>query len=745
MCILKRAGSVAGTIVRVLLVCAFLYLIVSAWYFALQNLNITGNTSVTTTSDDFSLAQLAALSFDNANTSLDLLSAQFWNTVLITSGQTIDELIPNTVYGFIQSSNDWREFVQSNMDNPPRWLPSGPLGYDFGMLQSLSLRAIGAGNATAAAEVMDNFTEYAAGLSLAGVDFVTFNGASALRTYLQTGSVFEAGLTTFPGQIYDLFSKAADQSYPEQFRAQFLGEALAITSITIVTAGHDGFDLKFESMLSRLSLLDAWPKFKAYLMDIGMASSPEEAYETTAILQNLADKFPTASVDDLAFTAERIDFMVKSLKDDGFTADEIQEKVAGLAQAAGGSTDVGDVAEAADEADYGATGTIMVVLGDDRVMSLYDEGAQSHNIGVKFLQDEVPGFVPNEAQAFKITIHQGTELLSSYHVYNGGNTFGPAIPEEQGSPGDVVSVSFELLSEDSFVESIPSFELTNQGNTPWVANQVVAEDFSVVGDTFTMNVVQDSPYVNVGGFSVTGIVDNYPGSSLQYGGVFLQFRVTDYLGRTTEMRLQFDGFSSPNLQILKSSTVSRVSMVSYDGFRLSVVYASKYKLATIYVKPPSSDIYALGGMNAYSGEYLTQVTGKYSAAYQIDNVVMLRELENNMLEHGSAYDYGRLGAEIAYVVADEKLGLKDVVIQEPSANGRDLYTQDDTVAIQARLLVNINPAERNSVIQSALLGLVKKVQQDYANQKQMTNGYAVLSYVDGDGSVKTLVLEVPKT
>jgi hypothetical protein len=742
MWVLKRCGSVVGTIFRILVIFVFLYLLISLWYFALRSLTFIGSTS--TTKDDLSLTQLSTLSFDNANTSSILLSAHFWDMVLIASGKTVAEIVPNTVYGFIQSSNYWKDLVQSHMDNPPSWTSSGPVRYSDGIIQNLSARVMGAGHAEAAARVMDNYTASVAGLSLAGVDFLTFNGASSLNQYIQTGNIFEAMLMTLPGQIYDLFSMAADPSYPEQFRAQLFGEALAITGITIVTAGKDGFSPKFESMLSKMNLLHAWPKIKASLADIGAKSSPAEAYAATEVLQQLANKFPTASVDDVAFAADRIDLLVQSLKDNGFAPNEIQERMTGLVQATSDSNDVGDLAEAADEVDYGATGTIMVVLGDDRVMSLYDKNAQGHNIRAKFLQDKVPGFVSGQTQAFKITIHKDDRLLQSYHVYNGGKTFGPAIPEEQGSPGDVVAVSFELLSQDSFVKSIPSFELTNDGNAKWVADQVVLRDFTLTGNTLAMNVLQNSPFDNVGEFAVTGTVENYPGSSLQFGGVFLQFRFVDYIGRVTEMRLQYDGFSKPNLLILKGGAFQTAGLVSFDSFRLSVVYGSDYQVATVYIEPPSSEIYRLAGMTPYSGNYLDKVSGRYSAAFQIENIAMQRDLEKAMLQHGSAYDYGRLGAENAYVIAVEKFGLKNLVIQEPSASGRDLYTQDNSVSIQARLLVNFKPAERISTMQNALLELAKKVQQDYEKQDQMVKGYAILSYVDSDGSLKAIILEVPK-
>jgi hypothetical protein len=56
----------------------------------------------------------------------------------------------------------------------------------------------------------------------------------------------------------------------------------------------------------------------------------------------------------------------------------------------------------------------------------------------------------------------------------------------------------------------------------------------------------------------------------------------------------------------------------------------------------------------------------------------------------------------------------------------------------------MNPPERNFIIKSELFNLVDKLQKDYGNQKQKVQGYAILSYVDVEGSVKTIVLAVPK-
>ena len=188
-----------------------------------------------------------------------------------------------------------------------------------------------------------------------------------------------------------------------------------------------------------------------------------------------------------------------------------------------------------------------------------------------------------------------------------------------------------------------------------------------------------------------------------------------------------------------------VFLVSYDGYRLSAIYGPEKSVATIYIHPPSEAMYRLGEAHAYSGPYLVPVSARYSAAYAIDDIEFVRNLEKTMLKNGNTYDAGRLGAEIAYVVATSKLGLKDLILVEPSKGGRDLYTRDGTVAIQARFLIQRLPADQfRTAIQNALVDLTSKLQQDYENQDKMVRGYAILSYVDTDGAVKSIILEVPK-
>jgi len=323
-------------------------------------------------------------------------------------------------------------------------------------------------------------------------------------------------------------------------------------------------------------------------------------------------------------------------------------------------------------------------------------------------------------------------------------TFKPTLSADHAQAGDVIPISIEVLPLDAFIRSIPKLGLANPVHLKWVADRVVVNDFTLTNGNLVLDMFQDSPWSDIGRFSLTGVIDSYPGLSSNYAGIFTEFNIADYAGRTDAMRLRYDGSSTPVLSFETGGNFLQASMISYDGFRLSIVYGSDNRVATIYLQPPSDEIYTLGGMNHYAGIYLDKVQGKYANAYLVDNVGMVRDLEKSMLQTGLTYDLGRQGAEIAYRITDEKLGLKGIIIQEPSVGGRDLYTQDNTVAIQTRLLANVPPSRFDLTIQNALSSLVGKLMEDFANQPQMQKGYAILSYVDTDGSLKSIVLEVPK-
>jgi hypothetical protein len=115
-------------------------------------------------------------------------------------------------------------------------------------------------------------------------------------------------------------------------------------------------------------------------------------------------------------------------------------------------------------------------------------------------------------------------------------------------------------------------------------------------------------------------------------------------------------------------------------------------IATIYESSPAV-FYQLGDMVAQPLDF--QVKGA-SQVYQIQQVTLLGQLANSMLTSNSLYAHGRLGAEIAYAVAIDKLGLTNVIIGEPSQGGPDLWTQDQTVVLEARFLTISSSAQGSS-------------------------------------------------
>src|SRR2546428_2807933 len=367
---MKDDESLVAGIVKTLIVCFIIYLLASTWYFTFLQYR---NGSSANATDDMSLAGLAQLSFNDTSTNSQLFHAGFWDIALAESGRTTTYMIHETIFGLIQSSKEYAALFSENMDHPPPWLSQGLPLYISKFFANLDSQVVGTGNAALAGRVMKNFTSYVAGLSVAGVDLASYNGVSALRQYLSTGSVTESAATTFPGQIYRLYSLAFNSSYPEQVRAQFFGKALAITGIVIVTAGAGHFSDKFEGMLSRLNLLEAWPKIKAHLKDM-VSASPGAAYQATVVLEALAKKFPETFKDASGLTAERIDTMVQVLKDKGLTTDEIKGKVAEVAKVAEESNDVGSSAEAADKISYDYEGAVRVKIGKNLQPYLHSEG-----------------------------------------------------------------------------------------------------------------------------------------------------------------------------------------------------------------------------------------------------------------------------------------------------------------------------------------------------------------------------------
>src|SRR5713226_8185929 len=255
-----------------------------------------------------SLSDLSNLKMDkNSTGNADFLDQAYWGSVSRAYGTSLVQIIPNTIIGFFDKSAEMRSWAFENIPSPPPWLSSGIVGYMEAQLAFLRGNVLAAGkNATLAALILKAYEASVVGYPLAALDYVSMNGITAIKTYLQTGNIIAAVCATFPSQVGALYSEAFDPSVPREMRAQYLGNALAVTTLMVALAGKDGFTPKFQDALSRVGLADAWGTIKPYLFKIGSVVSTRASMLTFAILEKLAQRFPKGTSWMAGFTRERI-------------------------------------------------------------------------------------------------------------------------------------------------------------------------------------------------------------------------------------------------------------------------------------------------------------------------------------------------------------------------------------------------------------------------------------------------------
>src|SRR5438445_8277235 len=213
-------------------------------------------------------------------------------------------------------------------------------------------------NAADARATVRNFLASISVYSLGSLDFVSFNGLTSLRTFFETGSAPQALCVTFPGQLAQLYHLAFDSTVPQNRRAQYLGQAIAITSVMVVLSGHDQFADRLKIALDKVGLLDAWPAIKPYLAKLGTTISAKAASLTFSVLQKIVQRFPQNSPWYAGLTIDRIEAMSEVLKEKGFTDQAIEGEISKLVNVAEVSANIDDVRFAADVSSYDDGGGI---------------------------------------------------------------------------------------------------------------------------------------------------------------------------------------------------------------------------------------------------------------------------------------------------------------------------------------------------------------------------------------------------
>src|SRR3989441_473041 len=714
--------------------------VVLIWIVISSGTRLCVSTPGTSGPSVLSLSDLSNLKMDNSTINADFLDRAYWGSVYGAYTTSVVQIIPNTVIGFFNKSAEMRSWAFENIPSPPPWLSSGIVGYMDAQLAFLRVKALAAGNSTLAALIVKSYAASVVGYPVAALDYASMNGVTAIKTYLQTGNIIAAVCATYPSQLGALYAEAFNSSVPRERRAQYLGNALAVTTLMVVLAGKDGFLPKFQDALNHVGLADAWSTIKPYLSRIGSSVSVIASMLTFAILEKLAQRFPQDSTWATGLAADRIESMVEVLEKKGFSEQSIEQHIQDLTQVAGDSKSVDDTANYADKVEYQEGGVIKVMVNSNRQLVLYsDQGGRSQFMPASLLE-QMPSFNPN-AENF-LEVHYQELGITIYHYFTGkSDNWVPKLPKGLANTGDVLTISIETLTPERFVGEVPRIYYFNDLNANWVAQDSELSSFSLVGDDLKIQVFQSPDQDGISSFAIDGKAGSLGSSS---GITYLNFQITDAFGQTRAMRINYDGHTTPYLGIFSSPDYSPVILVSSDGVKLKFVSSSGgggTDVTTIYEQQPSV-LYDSAVMEAANLEFTVQGA---QSTYEIRNVRFVRQLETSMLDGKSAYDLGRLGAEISYTVGQKEFGLDNLILSEPSQIGADLHTADWKAVMQARMLDLSNTAResRSGYLHSQIVDMIDSLRKNFRDHPEAQTGYVVLSYYDGN-AVRVIIVTVAR-
>ncbi len=673
----------------------------------------------------------------------ELLNDSWWREVFASSGQSFAGMPAGLYWGFLNTSQSMQDWVNQNMPDRPSWAAFGVMTGVQEQLAAVNSNATASRNATLARNSVRDFVVSLSGKGLAGVDFLTAGSLSALKTYDETHDPYLALCQTFPGQLAQLYANSFDPGVPIDQRAQYFGELLAVGSLTAVLAGHDNFDGKFKAALKNVNLLDAWPEVKAILADVTTKVSSNAAGLTLQAISKVGAAFPNVPW-AASYTGFRIESMVDVLHDAGQPKELVEGKLSGLVQAAEGAGDPAAVGDAADGISYDDGHAIKLYITTDGRGYLYSDVSTMRSLKASFLEGRVPGFQVGKPAFLKVTYQEAKAKV--YHYYSGGDSWNPIVPDGIAKKGDVVTISVQILTRDDFVNSLPQMDFVNDKGVPYIGTITRMTDHSLVGNQFTLRFTEDPPLEMNLHFAVTGELAESMDWNSKTGPYLDMYLTPDVFNDGVMIRIYYDGYHPLSLGINHGGEITSVYDISSDGVRLRMVYSSDLHTTTLYPVYAPSVIYILKDMTPFELPY--DVIG-YSKSYIIDDVHPTRILEHDMAYNGGTDDVARIGAEVAYTVATNKLGLKDVIMQDPAAGGADLCTPGYKVVIESRMLqrtIGESGKTLASDIARQLNQMVGRLNSDFYYYEgqgfKPTAGYAIFTYVADQNTIKVIVLQV---
>jgi hypothetical protein len=356
-------------------------------------------------------------------------------------------------------------------------------------------------------------------------------------------------------------------------------------------------------------------------------------------------------------------------------------------------------------------------------------------ISAETLDGALPRFKPGTPSV--VSIRYQPAGIQRYHLYDGGLNFVPTAPIGAGRQGQKLTLKMQVLDDTIFIQDLPRIFLTNKNMIPWMAKAMTVIGVSARGDDVELQFEQVPDFEGMSRFSVTTKRTDKLRS--RDGRTSLDLELVDTFGTKKIFRVYHNGSGPAWMGFSHGSRFDRINCMGWDGVRLRIGYRDKpgeVLTSTLYLADPAW-LY----LSKPTQEEIRLPNLRPIETLEFFDVQVKRGLEKSMIDSGSAYDHGRIGAEIAYNVATQNLGFTNVGMADPALGGSDLEAPRLGVHFEARMLVRTRSMPKGTQIEEItrhLNQMLIKLRRTLSWSKSRRLGIAILSYQNSD-QIRTII------
>ncbi len=358
-------------------------------------------------------------------------------------------------------------------------------------------------------------------------------------------------------------------------------------------------------------------------------------------------------------------------------------------------------------------------------------------LNAKNLESRLNGFYAGQRAV--VNVFYRPTHFRHYHLYAGGPQFVPTAPVEAGGEGQDTELEMSILDAKTFVGNLGQMTLTRNSSSPWLADSV-SLDLALVGSQVDIDLRQ-SPAVE--GCTRIKLQSNLAGRPFsRTGRTGLDLDLLDIFHTKKTIRIYHSGSGMATAGLSHASRFDRIGGMSWDGVRLRIAYRLKPArglTTTLYFGSPET-LYRIAP--ADEPPPMVEMAGVSKIATL--EVRLVRAFESKLLNLGSGYDHGRIGAEVAYAVASRIFGTREVAMADPSRGGSDLVARNPTTHFEARMLTRtaeMTSGTQSEEIRRHLLQMVMKLRRTLSWVKG-ARGLAVLTFLRKDSTIRSVLAEV---